>query len=275
MRRKIVWILAAALMADAIYVAANFPALYERVRMDRMFPALSRYVFEPTPDLVLVGSSMTYRLYEGYFREPVRNLALSGGSPLTGLAIVASYEKLPRTILVETNIIARPLDRARLSAFGRNDAEPFKWFRPTRALISKVFYWIKYRPEAVDGAALLQSPPGDHDIAASISEVEGEYAGDLHDAEMIQNIETMKDLVHQLERRGCRIMLFEMPFPSPLNASHFAVLARTLTRSAFPDRRWIDIGASERELRWVDASHLDERSAVIVARELDRAIKAP
>jgi hypothetical protein len=92
---------------------------------------------------------------------------------------------------------------------------------------------------------------------------------------MIQNIETMKDLVQGLERRGCRIMFFEMPFPPPLNASHFAVLARTLTQSAFPDRRWITIGASERELRWVDASHLDERSALIAARELDRAIKAP
>src|SRR4051812_24966323 len=139
MRRKILWILTAALLADAAYVAANFPALYERVRMDRMFPALSRYIFEPTPDLVLVGSSMTYRLYEGYFRTPVGNLALGGGSPLTGLAIIASYDKLPRTILVETNIIARPLDQARLSAFGRNDAEPFTWFRPIRALISKVY----------------------------------------------------------------------------------------------------------------------------------------
>jgi len=275
MRRKFVWVLIAALIADAVYVAANFPALYERVRMDRMFPALSRYVFEPTPDLVLVGSSMTFRLYEGYFRTPVRNLALSGGSPLTGLAIVASYEKLPRTILVETNIIARPLDDVLVARFGRNDGEPFKWFWPTRALISRVFFWIKYRPEAVDVATPLQSAAEDHDIAASVSEVAPEYAGDLHDAEMIRNIETLKDLVHRLERRGCRIVLFEMPFRPPLNASHFAVLARTLTRSAFPDRRWIDIGASERELRWVDASHLDERSALIVARELDRAITAP
>ena len=272
MRRKLAWVLAAALIADAVYVAANFLALYERVRMDRMFPALSRYVFEPTPDLVLVGSSMTYRLYEGYFRKPVRNLALSGGSPLTGLAIIASYDRLPRTVLVETNILARPLDHARLAAFGRNDGEPFTWFRPTRAMISKIFFWIKYWPEAVDAAALLRSPPGQHDIVASISEVEAEYASDLHDAEMVENIETLKDLVHQLERRGCRIMFFAMPFPPPLNQSHFAVLARTLTKAAFPDRRWIDIGASEPELRWVDASHLDDRSALIAARELERGI---
>jgi hypothetical protein len=274
MRRKIFWVLAVALVADAIYVTANFPALYERVRMDRSLPALSRYVFESTPEIVLVGSSMTFRLFEGYFQKPVRNLALSGGSPLTGLAIIASYDELPRTILVETNIIARPLDNALLSAFGRNDAAPFKWFWPTRAVISKVFYWIKYRPESVD-AALLQNPPEDHDISASVSEVKAEYAGDLHDAEMIGNIEALRGLVHQLELRGCRIMFYEMPFPPPLNESHFAVLARTLTRSAFPDHRRISLGADQRELRWLDASHLDERSAVIVARELDRAIKAP
>jgi hypothetical protein len=275
MRRKIVWVLIAALMADAVYVAANFPALYARVRMDRSFPALSRYVFESTPGLVLVGSSMTYRLYEGYFQTPVRNLALSGGSPLTGLAIIASYEKLPRTVLVETNIIARPLDGALVSAFGRNDGEPYIWFRPTRAVISKLFYWFKYRPEAVDAGTLLQGPAEDHDIAASVSEVEQEYAGDLHDAEMVGNIETMKDLVRRLERRGCRVMFFEMPFPPPLNESHYAVLARTLARAAFPNGGWINTGATEQELRWVDASHLDERSAAIVARELDRAIKAP
>jgi hypothetical protein len=275
MRRKIAWVLAVALMADAVYVAANFPALYARVRMDRSYPALSRYVFETTPDLVLVGSSMTYRLYEDYFRAPVRNLAVSGGSPLTGLAIIASYDKLPRTVLVETNIMARPLDDALVSAFGRNDGEPFLWFRPTRALISKIYYWIKYRPQAVDAATLLQGPPEDHDIAASVSEAEQEYAGDAQDAAMARNIETMRDLVHQLERRGCRVMFFEMPFPPPLNESHYAVQARTLTRAAFPDGRWIDTGASEPELRWVDASHLDERSAAIVARELDRQIKAP
>src|SRR5258708_10254176 len=73
----------------AAWPVANLPALYARVKLDRSYPALSRYEFEPTPDVVLVGSSMTFLLYEGYFRQPrPPNLATSGGSPLTGLSII-------------------------------------------------------------------------------------------------------------------------------------------------------------------------------------------
>ena len=272
MRHRIIWAIAAAVIAAVGYFAVNLPALYARVKLDRSFPALSRYVFEPTPEIVLVGSSMTYRLYENYFSTPVRNLAIGGGSPLTGLAIIASYEHLPRTILVETNIMSRPVDIALVSAFGQSGDEAFKWFRPARAVISKVYYWIKYQPPA--GAKLLQEPPQDHDIAKSVSDTEREYASNQLDAQMADNVKALKQLVEQLERRGCRVMFFEMAYPPPVGESHFAVTARTLTKAAFPNGRWIDLAANERELRWLDASHLDERSAAIVAREIDRVIKA-
>jgi hypothetical protein len=78
------------------------PSLYARVKLDRSFPALSRYEFEATPEIILVGSSMTFRLYEGYFlKTRLRNIAIGGGSPLNGLAIIASYGDVPRLILVE------------------------------------------------------------------------------------------------------------------------------------------------------------------------------
>src|SRR5215813_9050074 len=58
---------------------------------------LNRYFLGPTPDIVLVGSSLTFRLSEAYFNSPnVRNLALAGGSPLTGLAIVANQPHPPK-----------------------------------------------------------------------------------------------------------------------------------------------------------------------------------
>lgn len=85
MRRQILWSAAALALLAGGSLLANSLALYARVKLDRSFPALSRYEFEPTPDIVLVGSSMTFRLYEHYFAQPgVRNLAISGGSSLTG-----------------------------------------------------------------------------------------------------------------------------------------------------------------------------------------------
>ena len=91
-------------------VHLNFSSLYARVYDDRRFPALSRYALEPTPDIALVGSSMTARLYEGYFNTRLRNISTSGGSPLTGLAILASYPSLPRVAFVEMNVMSRQVD---------------------------------------------------------------------------------------------------------------------------------------------------------------------
>lgn len=263
MPRKILRLVFAALAAYAISL---IPTLYARVKMDRSFPALSRYVLEPTPEIVLVGSSMTYRLYEGYFQAPVRNLAIGGGSSLTGLAIIGSYDELPKTILVEVNVLSRPVDTALLSAFESN--EQFKWLR---AVVSNVYYWIKYQPE--DVPRLLRSEPVHHDISAILSEAIRDYNSDNHDAEMRANIAPLKKLIRGLEQRGCRVLLFEMPSPAPLGESRFAVTARTLTKEALPDNRWIN-APDEGGLTWLDAAHLDERSAAAVAREIDRRITA-
>src|SRR5689334_25021790 len=51
----------------------ELPAVTTR---DGAILALNRYVREPVPDVVLVGSSLTFRLSEEYFGNPrLRNLA--------------------------------------------------------------------------------------------------------------------------------------------------------------------------------------------------------
>ena len=68
---------------------------------------------EPIPDVVLVGSSLTFRLKEEYFATPrLRNLALAGGSPVTGLEIVANQPRLPKLVLIEANGLSRAADTA-------------------------------------------------------------------------------------------------------------------------------------------------------------------
>ena len=81
--------------------------------MDGTLITLNRYMREPVPDIVLVGSSIAFRLKEEYFATPgLRNLALEGGSPVTGLEIVANQPRLPGLVLVEANVLARPTDVA-------------------------------------------------------------------------------------------------------------------------------------------------------------------
>ena len=62
---------------------------------------LDRYVNEPAPSVLLVGSSFTARLEEEYFDTPdLKVLGLSGGSPITALEIALARDNLPKTILV-------------------------------------------------------------------------------------------------------------------------------------------------------------------------------
>jgi hypothetical protein len=251
----------------------ELPSLYARVKLDRSFPALSRYVFERTPAVVLIGSSMTYRVREEYFRVPVRNIAISGGSPLTGLAIVGSYDSIPHLAMVEANIMARPTEIELIEQFGKNDAAPHQWFRPFRSVISLVYYWIKTDSVADDVAKLPQLPPSDYDIAASVESAAMEYSGTNLDEAIAKNVLAIKPMVEDLERRGCRVAFFELPYPGQLGDYHYAVLTRTLMHAAFPDpKHWPELDFHRSELRFVDSAHMDERSAIIVAKEIERYI---
>jgi hypothetical protein len=264
----------ALLLVGLIGFLAELPSLYARVKLDRSFPALSRYVLESTPAVVLIGSSMTFRIREDYFlKVPVRNIAISGGSPLTGLAIVGSYSSIPRLAMVEANIMARPTDVGLIAQFGRNDAGPYQWFRPFRAIISLVYYWIKTESAADDVAKLPQLPPSYYDIAASLEGAEREYSAANLDEAIAKNVVAIKPIVEDLERRGCRVVFFELPYPGQLGDYHYALLTRSLMHASFPDpKSWPELDLHRSDLRWVDSAHMDERSAIIVAKEIERYI---
>jgi hypothetical protein len=257
------------------WLALTLPSLYARVKLDRSFPALSRYEFERTPDVALAGSSMTFRIKEGYFlKTRPRNIAIGGGSPLTGLAIIASYPTVPRLVLVEINLIFRAVDGTLLEQFGKNDAAPYWWFRPARAIISWVYYWIKYQSEAEKVDRLPKSQPSEHDISASVADSLAQYNSAAWDEASVQNTETLKQLVTNLEGRGCHVLFYELPYPDGIGNAHYALTARSLVHAAFPDpKRWPKLDLQVPQLRWVDAAHLDERSAIIVAQEIQREIQ--
>src|SRR5262245_28071056 len=97
---------------------------------------LNRYLREAVPDVVLVGSSIAFRLKEEYFATPkLRNLALAGGAPVTGLEIVANQPRLPEIILIEVNVLARPVDAALVERYSRGETD-LLFFRPVRAAVA-------------------------------------------------------------------------------------------------------------------------------------------
>jgi len=80
-------------------------------------------------------------------------------------------------------------------------------------------------------------------------------------------------LIPAIERRGGRVLLFELPYSEQLEGSRSATITREIIHAQFPDPgRWLRIGYSRGELRWADGVHVDERSAVIVTQSIDRAL---
>jgi hypothetical protein len=86
---------------------------------------------------------------------------------------------------------------------------------------------------------------------------------------MRPNVDELKRLVSKLKERGCKIILFELPSPAGIAETPYALAAHALTHEAFPDSDWINITDDNNQLRWIDASHMDERSSIIVARQIE------
>ena len=88
------WFVKCALSAALLLIACGLATAWFGNRLqvpatttrDGTLITLNGYADEPIPDIVLVGSSLTFRLKEDYFAAPhLRNLGLAGGSPVTGL----------------------------------------------------------------------------------------------------------------------------------------------------------------------------------------------
>ena len=242
---------------------------------DGALVTLNRYVDNPIPDIVLTGSSLTFRLKEEYFETPrLRNLALAGGSVITGLQIVASQRQIPKMIIVETNVLSRPPDAALVERFSAHEGRHGLFFRPIRTAVAayenRIHAPVSHAEVEASLQRLLEQPPSDFDnhvyVERAVQQMKEEYPISI----VKKNVETISKLIDALEQRGARVLLMEMPYAAPIEASRASRTTSEIVHRAFPDTgRWLPMNLDRAELRWADGVHLDERSAVLVSRYLD------
>jgi hypothetical protein len=239
---------------------------------------LNRYASEPIPENVLVGSSLTFRLKEEFFATPrLRNLALAGGSPVTGLEIVANQSQLPKVILVETNILSRATDTALVERYSRSSSAAPVFLRPIRTAVAAYENWNHApRTHAQASAALgrlLAEPPGEFDNRIHVERALRQENAANPTVAVQKNAKWIEEVIARVEQRGARVLLFELPLSAQLEESRSARVTREIVRASFPDpRRWLRFDFRRSELRWADGVHLDERSAVTMARSIDKAL---
>jgi hypothetical protein len=271
----VVLLLACAIATARFGATLQMPLVTTR---DGTLITYNRYVNEPNPDVVLVGSSLTYRLNEGYFATPkLRNLSIAGGSSVTGLAIVARQERLPKLVLVETNVLSRPLDLSLVERYARKGGSESLMFRPIRAAVAALELWTHAPPGPAQAAAardrLLRQPPDNFDNSAYVARVVREQSAEDPTEAVRDNVKRIAELIAAIEQRGSRVLLLEIPYLPPVRQAPATRITDEITHRAFPDpARWLSISPPENELRWPDGGHLDERSALVTARAIDAAV---
>ena len=281
-REQYRWVLLATISMAAAFLlcalvtpyAATVPPLPSLNAADEAEPTYSRYQSEDTPDIVLLGSSLTYRLLEDYFRPlRVRNLAIPGDSALTGLEIIASYPRVPQLVLIEANILNRIVNTKLVERFSaQRSREPF--IRPVRTAVA---YMVAQRPPTPTNLTvldnLLNSPPVDHDNAAVIDWAAEIFSKSDQDQTIQANARLLAQQVSALTKRGSHVYLYELPAPEKIATSHFATVTRTAAHEAVPNPDlWLQLSYPFDQLRFTDHTHLDERSALIVAKSIGPAI---
>ncbi len=240
---------------------------------------LNRYAKEPIPDVALVGSSLTFRLKEEYFATPhLRNLALAGGSPVTGLEIVANQLRLPKLVLIEANVLSRAPDAALVERYSRSAgaAEPL-FFRPVRTAVAAYENWLHAPLSHAQVASvldqLLKQPPSNFDNRVYAERALQQFNDQDPTVVTLANVNRVERLIASLEARGSRALLLELPYSEALEDSRSAKITREIVHAKFPaPDRWLPIVYARRELRWADGVHLDERSALIVSQSIDRVL---
>jgi hypothetical protein len=235
------------------------------------------YFARPAPTVAIVGSSLAMRLKEEYFSHiNVENVALPGGSPLTGLEIIQrSTKRKPRIIAIETNILSRGVDGALAKRY-EGSTRPIEVLRPLRTLTAlfQPKLALAHRLNSTERETLLRSAPAPMIAAYQkiAAEAVPEYNKPIYDTIIRRDAETLKTLVNKLQAEGVQVYLFEMPVSPEHSQTRLYDTTRSEIFRLFPPEDMLHLDYKLADLHWNDGSHLDERSALIVAGTLENVI---
>ena len=234
-----------------------------------------RYVYQDDSDLkmVIVGSSLTANLNVKHMGEGVKSIALGGGASQTGLEIVKRSKSKPRIVLVEINdTIVRKIDAELVDS-----------------LYHPLFYWLRqylpmmreeYRPisvfidslksrsnqdsklmtrEALDSLEGRNLTPELSQKAIQTTvDIQSKPLSEKDAKNMKQEADLMKNQIAEIKRNtGAKVVLFDIPRESRVNATLRMKQVRELAKKLFPPDRfeWLP-PPKEREWRTNDAIHL-------------------
>lgn len=227
---------------------------------------VERYRYRIDAPVVIVGSSLAARFASAGDTACIYDLSIAGGSALTGLEIISQKPVKPRRVLVETNLLDRPLDT--------RFAERPLWYREYLPLT-----WVENSPvnRLLTFIAELRSMGGGERAASTHAELaaplrlqQAAYDKPVPGTTLSQALGELRKRLAALRRAGVEPILFEMPVHPSLVERLRARQMRAAVKQAFPDMRFVtsESLADGIAVRTTDGVHLDEGEAALVFERL-------
>jgi len=122
---------------------------------------------------------------------------------------------------------------------------------------------------------LLKQPPSDFDSRVYVDRAVQQSNAEDPTVAVRASVTRIEQLIAAIERRGARVLLYELPTSEQFEGSRSAQITREIAHTKFSDpNRWLRIDFTRSSLRWADGIHLDERSAVIIAQSVDGTLSS-
>jgi hypothetical protein len=236
---------------------------------------VQRYVYQDDSDLkmVMVGSSLAAHLNIKHIGEGVKSVALGGRSSQTGLEIVKRSKSKPRIVLVEINdTIIRQIDSELLDSlyhpifYGMRQYLPMlrEEYRPVSVFINYLKSRSKQNKklmsrEARDSLEARNVTPelSQKAIQATV-DIQSKPLSEKDAKNMKQEADLIKNQIAEIKKNsGAKVVLFDIPLESRVNATLRKKQVRELAKKLFPPDRfeWLP-PPKEREWRTYDSIHL-------------------
>lgn len=241
---------------EALLRATGAQADYAESNLQANLARISTYFFQPTPENLILGSSLSGRLLPKFFLECGRSfgtLAMDGAGVPMGLELLPAKQEMPQRLFLEANSLffRSPANEQTLREAIQNPVfrlgEFFYFCRPQSRPSALLYSLLKHAREARESGTSGLPPsegPGGTEITREM------------DGHLLRQIGPEK------------MQIFLVVIPSGRGETMPGPAARNL--AAEMNARWIfpreHLQSEGKELRYTDGLHLDQNSARRVCR---------
>lgn len=273
MQQPLLPIFVSAALAFTAYVGlvqiVPFSVDYGQNQPDTNLLRVEDYLFKPDRDTVLAGSSLTFLLSPSRLGDGIANIAMSGDSPATDLALLALSGAAPKLVLVEINQLWLSVNMNVVESELRfPNRQLHKGLRAFRA---------GYDPANLFGRALqaltkksnTESVPPADEVRKLVPDKQKEMASPPDPEKLRRDLAQVESYLQMLQARGTKVGFYEMPIDSSLtNLPREAVLRQEVLMKFPPGRFcWLKLSLPG-GARTIDGIHLIAEDALSVARQI-------